>query len=617
MNARPPFSLRFTQPWVAEQMQRAEEVRELARTVRKPLLKGTREQVWRNVRMANAQKRFQAEDELFFINPDQSEKYRELHEALAAAQKAYDVAASDLRSADYKEQAALQILAAQLEASVEHRRAQLENALANKAAGNIDAALQRGTSRLSPVKVVELEDTILDFPPPKMIVAKVLWARFPKNMFSNSDSDTDAVPKLSHYFELCVNGQTTCMRTGGIPWAAESEFYDSFYLSEPGPDSLITLEWKYQESENDQTFLGGRAQLNWNVVELPPVNEVVVSLDIRSADVNADLTEKVGTCSVMLKRMSRLAGFDIIRTVSNGLVPHHEDAISKCERLMKLEEKFAEKKFKEAEGKVEAAQNARWLHLDALQTKQEQIEADIICHQRVFGVPKKRKDDSAKKGSMDSDATQCANPGTPATPKRGSSSKSCTSQSELKGSEYAQSLPFFASTPFFTESLSIGVFDAAATSLLHPFTPFSQTEESKESVMLTTSRSALSRSSRPSSRLTTGTPRLGSPSHTYPEVGTATARSRARPALDVEKIGDFDAKSPLLSFKSTPNIIRTPWGLDNAFPGSPTNDGLASPGCTKSPEEDFDLRFFAKTEKPLVEQYVRHKMKPHMLRYTY
>ncbi len=61
MNERPAFSLRFTNPWGVLQMQRAEELREIVRTERKPLLKGQRDKVYRSVRMTNMHKRFVAE----------------------------------------------------------------------------------------------------------------------------------------------------------------------------------------------------------------------------------------------------------------------------------------------------------------------------------------------------------------------------------------------------------------------------------------------------------------------------------------------------------------------------------------------------------------------------
>ena len=65
MNERPAFSLRFTNPWGVLQMQRAEELREIVRTERKPLLKGQRDKVYRSVRMTNMHKRFVAEGNVY------------------------------------------------------------------------------------------------------------------------------------------------------------------------------------------------------------------------------------------------------------------------------------------------------------------------------------------------------------------------------------------------------------------------------------------------------------------------------------------------------------------------------------------------------------------------
>jgi hypothetical protein len=137
----------------------------------------------------------------------------------------------------------------------------------------------------------------------KALVVRVLWARFPKNLFSaippplhpQSAPSTGAVDGLegrgagegrhsaersrplavpdggdtgeheggtsssprdrleaeegsrgvegrapeAHFFELWVNGCSTQMRTAGIVWEAESEWFDAFYLSSPGPDAKV------------------------------------------------------------------------------------------------------------------------------------------------------------------------------------------------------------------------------------------------------------------------------------------------------------------------------------------------------------------------------------------
>ena len=76
MNERPAFSLRFTNPWAVEQMQRAEEHRERVRTDRKPLLKGQRDKIYRSVRMRNMLKRFVAEDDQLILNPIRRRRIR-------------------------------------------------------------------------------------------------------------------------------------------------------------------------------------------------------------------------------------------------------------------------------------------------------------------------------------------------------------------------------------------------------------------------------------------------------------------------------------------------------------------------------------------------------------
>jgi hypothetical protein len=72
-------------------MQRAREHRERMKTEHKPLLKGQRDKVYRNVRMSNMLKRFVAEDDQLYIAPDQSEKDKELCDELARIKMKYQV----------------------------------------------------------------------------------------------------------------------------------------------------------------------------------------------------------------------------------------------------------------------------------------------------------------------------------------------------------------------------------------------------------------------------------------------------------------------------------------------------------------------------------------------
>lgn len=109
MNERPAFSLRFTNPWAVEQMQRAEEHRERVRTDRKPLLKGQRDKIYRSVRMRNMLKRFVAEDDQLILNPNQTEKDQELCDELSRIKIKHGQALKEWRSEEHKERAALQV----------------------------------------------------------------------------------------------------------------------------------------------------------------------------------------------------------------------------------------------------------------------------------------------------------------------------------------------------------------------------------------------------------------------------------------------------------------------------------------------------------------------------
>lgn len=258
LNERPAFSLRFTQPWVAEKMQRAHEHREQVKSESKALLKGKRDKNFRDVRMANMHKRFVAEDGQLIINPDQSEKDQELRDALAQTKAKYQTALKEWRSQDNTQEARLHHLAHQLHARVEHKRADLKQALADKAAGITHTAT---TNELAASDDAH-DEYYSRVAAPKMILAKVMWAHFAQNLFApapcrtvdsdaaaamppantthshtpsetpqstpcsetaeHADADTKESDNRSsrhgpqmHYFELYINGKSTCMRTAG------------------------------------------------------------------------------------------------------------------------------------------------------------------------------------------------------------------------------------------------------------------------------------------------------------------------------------------------------------------------------------------------------------------
>ena len=304
--------------------------------------------------------------------------------------------------------------------------------------------------------------------PRKLVTAKVMWARFPKNLFSSGCSggstnssgvgseDTNQNPELQ-YFELWIDGVSTHQRTGGIPWAPESDWYDSFFMCEPGPDAKVEFVWNYKARATGETCAGGVASLDWNTIDLRTTsNEVVLSLDILEGNAKSqhevqhevpdevqhrvlqdamqakwfaqreakvlgvggrtetappaqpgDLAggggeprSKVGTCSVYFSYQEKLEHLaDLTRLPSNSLVPPNEDQVAKCTRLLKREMQFAEKKLKEAENKVDAQQSHRWQVLQDLEEQHAELVQTIILHRRVFGFTPHQ--DEPALGAMD------------------------------------------------------------------------------------------------------------------------------------------------------------------------------------------------------------------------
>ena len=103
-------------------------------------------------------------------------------------------------------------------------------------------------------------------------------------------------------------------------------------------------------------------------------------------------------------------------------------------------------------------QAARWHHLEDLQEQHDELIQDIILHRRVFKeslLPPRPEGERA------------AAPGTTEAPAAASSTKSHdrAESCRVKGSAFAQSMPFYSHTSTATESLSIGVFDEAASLL--------------------------------------------------------------------------------------------------------------------------------------------------------
>jgi hypothetical protein len=409
--------------------------------------------------MGNMYKRFVAEDKHLVINPNQSEKDQELRDELARVKTQYEQAFKEWRSEEHKDNLALQILAQQLQDGIDQRQAELTQAIADKSAGvppNLILAHVGEEDELAPST---------SSAPVKTVLAKVLWARFPSNLFASvSSSESQAEPgqakPLSHFFELWVNGQSTHMRTAGIPWAADCEWYDSFYLSDLGSGDRLELVWKYVLAAGGQTHIGGKAELEWNTIDLdqskPGGNEIVTTLDIADKFGTAETWgNKLGSCSLYLSRV-QVAGFSIGRCISNRLIPPNEDYAAKCDRLLQREIGLAQKRLKEAELKVESSRAMRWQHLDDLQEQHDELVQGIILHRRVFKeslLPPKQADDAEAEE---------------ATPQRMGSAKGMDrsgGRSRVKGLAFAQPLPFYSYTSTKTESLSIGVFDEAESLL--------------------------------------------------------------------------------------------------------------------------------------------------------
>jgi hypothetical protein len=347
--------------------------------------------------------------------------------------------------------------------------------------------------------------------PRKLVTAKVMWARFPKNMFSSGWSggsanssgggseDTNQNPELQ-YFELWIDGVSTHQRTGGIPWAPESDWYDSFFMCEPGPDTKVEFVWNYKARATGETCVGGSASLDWNTIDLrTSSNEVVLSLDILEGNARSqhevqrevpdeaqhkglqdamqakwfaqreakllgvgggpeeetappaqpgdfagcggEPRSKVGTCSVYFSNQEKLEHLvELTRLPSNSLVPPNEDQVAKCTRLLKREMQFAEKKLKEAENKVDAQQSHRWQALQDLEEQHAELVQAIILHRRVFGFT--RKEDEPALGAMDLAGQSPV-----------SARSSCSRKSGIKGAVYAQSQPFYSFTAAGEESL--------------------------------------------------------------------------------------------------------------------------------------------------------------------
>ena len=179
MNARPPFSLRFTQPWVAEKLQRANEHRQHLIAHGRPMLKGKRDTHMREMRIINMHKRFMAEDHRLVIDPDRTDKDQQLRDCLLHIKDKYQTALKEWRSCDNAHQAALQQLAQRLNARVEQKRGDLQEALADKAAGMTPAVPAQAPAAHDANDVGDWTEA-----GPTMMVAKVMWAHFGKHLFS-------------------------------------------------------------------------------------------------------------------------------------------------------------------------------------------------------------------------------------------------------------------------------------------------------------------------------------------------------------------------------------------------------------------------------------------------
>ena len=262
LNRRPPFSLRFTQPWVAANMQRAIEHKEKVKATTKPLLKGEGENHFRRERMKNMHRRFIAEDEHLTLNPDQSQKDKELCDKLDKIKARYDSAMRNWRSEAYKEDAGLRLLEKRLLQGIEVRRRQLEEAIEEKDRGVIRSPHTALDDDDDPAAAKLLSTTTDGGQADNIFVIKVLWARFPKNLFSPSlctPPETVWTPPSRQYLELLVDGVSTQMRTAAVSWAPEVEFFDSFCFSHSGADAKIRVVWKYADAQSDETVVGGTA----------------------------------------------------------------------------------------------------------------------------------------------------------------------------------------------------------------------------------------------------------------------------------------------------------------------------------------------------------------------
>ena len=400
------------------------------------------------------------------------------------------------------------MLAQQLQAGVEQKQAALAQAQSSPDAGIPLQKPQREISHHSEF-LQRLDSEEYQPAPRKLVTAKVMWARFPKNLFSSGCSvgsanssgvgfeDTNQNPELQ-YFELWIDGVSTHQRTGGTPWAPESDWYDSFFMCEPGPDAKVEFVWNYKARATGETCVGGVASLDWNTIDLRTTsNEVVLSLDILEGNAKSqhevqhevpdevqhrvlqdamqakwfaqreakvlgvggrpetappaqpgDLAggggeprSKVGTCSVYFSYQEKLEHLaDLTRLPSNSLVPPNEDQVAKCTRLLKREMQFAEKKLKEAENKVDAQQSHRWQVLQDLEEQHAELVQTIILHRRVFGFTPHQ--DEPALGAMDL-AGQSPDP----------AKSSCSKKSGIKGAVYAQSQPFYSFTAAGEESL--------------------------------------------------------------------------------------------------------------------------------------------------------------------
>lgn len=355
----------------------------------------------------------------------------------------------------------MQTVAEQLQAGVEQKQAALAHAQSHPDAGSPPQKPLRENS--APSEVSQRSDSEDYLPAPrKVVTAQVLWARFPKNMFSGRGGDcsgadsgggdgwevTDQNPEL-HYFELWIDGVSMHQRTAGIPWTAESEWYDSFSMSEPWPDARVELVWNYKTRAGGETCVGGVACLDWKTIDLASSNEVVLSLDIRERRAESDTLgdgggeqgSKVGACSVHLGYQEKLEHLTCFaRLPSTSLVPPNEDQVAKCTRLLKKEIQFAEKKLKEAENKADALQSQRWQALQDLEEQHAELVQAIILHRRVFGLAP--KEDDPVLGAIDS-TEQLPN----------SAKSTCSRRSGVKGAVYAQALPFYSFTASGEESL--------------------------------------------------------------------------------------------------------------------------------------------------------------------